>query len=202
MIRDDRTAAVTPILRQAVLIGAPIGLGALAAIHPPTVADDTGSWIPIHILQVPLVAMLGLAVTLLLGGLTSVAATVARVALLPWIAGFAAFDGVAGLAVGIVSSAARGDPSLAASADGLVTQLMTGTPVELIGTLTILSALVAFLAGGFALWRAGRSPVGALLIAVSGPVWTAIHPLIGAGAMLAFLAGTLLLERPAVAISR
>jgi len=194
------------ILRRATIFGTPIALGTLAAIHPMMPADNLGTWNLIHTLQIPLVALLGISVVLLLGGINSRVATAARLAILPWVAFFAAFDGVAGLATGALAGFAHDHPGTAETVDSAVASfgdslvLAAGLPLGA----TIFS-IVVFSCSAIAMRHAGISVFAAGALAVGGVVWTFVHPLIGAPAMLVFLSGAFVVEmssRPAAVSAR
>jgi hypothetical protein len=61
-----------------------------------------GLWIAIHVVQLLLILLLAVAVCWLTDGLTSTAATISRVALLPYLVFYCAFDAVVGLSNGLV----------------------------------------------------------------------------------------------------
>jgi hypothetical protein len=178
------------VLRRTTIFGTPIALGTLAAIHPMMPADSLGIWNLIHTLQIPLVALLGISVLLLLRGIEGTIASAARLAVVPWVAFFAAFDGVAGLATGALAGFAHEHPETSAtvaeatSALGDSVFLAAGLPLGA----TVFS-LVVFGGAAFALQRAGVSLLAAVAITLGGVVWTFVHPLIGTPAMLVFLAG-------------
>jgi hypothetical protein len=183
------------ILRRTTIFGTPIALGALAAIHPMMPADNLGIWNLIHTLQIPLVALLGISVILLLRGDGSRIAAAARLMVVPWVAFFAAFDGVAGLATGALAGFAHEHPGMSATVAEATTALVdspflaAGLPLGA----TVFS-LVVFGGAAFALQRAGVSVLAAVAIALGGIVWTFVHPLIGAPAMLVFLTGAVIVE--------
>jgi hypothetical protein len=183
------------ILRRTTIFGTPIALGALAAIHPMMPADNLGIWNLIHTLQIPLVALLGISVILLLRGDGSRIAAAARLMVVPWVAFFAAFDGVAGLATGALAGFAHEHPGMSATVAEASTALVdspflaAGLPLGA----TVFS-LVVFGGAAFALQRAGVSVPAAVAIALGGVVWTFVHPLIGAPAMLVFLTGAVIVE--------
>jgi len=198
---------MTPlILRRATIFGTPVALGTLAAIHPMMPDHNLGIWNLIHTLQIPLVALLGISVVLMLRGNGGGLARAARLAIIPWVAFFAAFDGVAGLATGALAGFAHDHPEAAATVtsatesfgDSLV--LAAGLPLGA----TVFS-IVVFGCAAIALRRAGISPYAAGALAVGGVVWTFVHPLIGAPAMLVFLGGAIAVEvssRPSAVVSR
>jgi hypothetical protein len=194
------------ILRRATIFGTPIALGTLAAIHPMMPADNLGIWNLIHTLQIPLVALLGISLLLILRGIEGGVATAARLAILPWVAFFAAFDGVAGLATGALAGFAHDHPGTAETVDSAVASfgdslvLAAGLPLGA----TIFS-IVVFSCAAIAMRRAGISVLAAGALAVGGVVWTFVHPLIGAPAMLVFLSGAFVVEmssRPAAVVAR
>jgi hypothetical protein len=194
------------MLRRATIFGTPIALGTLAAIHPMMPADNLGTWNLIHTLQIPLVALLGIAVLLMLRDIRGGVATAARLATLPWVAFFAAFDGVAGLATGALAGFAHDHPGTAETVDSAVASfgdslvLAAGLPLGA----TIFS-IVVFSCAAIAMRRAGISVFAAGALAVGGVVWTFVHPLIGAPAMLVFLSGAFVVEmssRPAAVSAR
>jgi hypothetical protein len=194
------------ILRRATIFGTPIALGTLAAIHPMMPADNLGTWNLIHTLQIPLVALLGIAVLLMLRDIRGGVATAARLAILPWVAFFAAFDGVAGLATGALAGFAHDHPGTAETVDSAVASfgdslvLAAGLPLGA----TIFS-IVVFSCVAIAMRRADISVFAAGALAVGGVVWTFVHPLIGAPAMLVFLSGAFVVEmssRPAAISAR
>jgi hypothetical protein len=182
-------------LRRVAVFGAPIGLGALAAIHPMTPEDNLAVWNLIHALQIPLAALFGIGVLLLLAGIPGGAARAARLAIVPWVAFFAAYDGVAGLATGSLTGYAH-DHSEASDAVISAASAMVGSPY--LGLALPLAAVgfAAFVFGGaaIALQRSGVSLLAAIAIAIGGVVWTFVHPLIGAPAMAVFLVGAAAVE--------
>lgn len=192
---------VSLLIRRLAIFGAPLGLAALAAIHPIVGGalvpeDKLGVWTLIHSLQIPLAALLGIAVLLMLEPLDGVEVRAARLAVVPWVAAFAAFDGVAGLATGALSEYGHGHPADA----GLVLDIaaaVTSAPITAavlpLGALSF--ALVTFGCAAIALQRAGVGGIGALAIGGGGITWTFIHPLVGAPAMVIFAFGAVLVER-------
>jgi len=194
------------LLRRATIFGTPVALGTLAAIHPMMPQHNLGIWNLIHTLQVPLVALLGISVVLMLGGIKGTIATAARLAIIPWVAFFAAFDGVAGLATGALAGFAHDNPGTAEVVNG-ATESFGGSLILAAGLplgATFLS-IVVFSCAAIAMRRAGISAFAFGALAVGGVVWTFVHPLIGAPAMLVFLSGALIVEmssRPATVPSR
>lgn len=98
--------------RILIVFGTPIAFAITGFLH--LVADGdvpdiysglkghAGLWIAIHVVQLLLILLLAVAVYWLTEGLTSTAARVSRVALLPYLVFYSAFDAVVGLSNGLV----------------------------------------------------------------------------------------------------
>src|SRR5918997_1818101 len=91
-----------------VLLAAPLLWLVPALLHPvgdpyAGIAGETDRWLFVHIAQLLLVPLLGALVWMLLAGLESLAARVARAALVLWLVFFSAFDAIAGIATGVLS---------------------------------------------------------------------------------------------------
>lgn len=85
-----RTGSVVRVLAAAV----PLWWMVVALLHPQSLTDgNAGTWLAVHVAQ--LVLLLALAMWALMGPLRGRSATVARVALVFWLALFSAFDAVA-----------------------------------------------------------------------------------------------------------
>ena len=184
------------LLRRTVIFGAPIGLGSLAAIHPMLPEDNVTIWNLIHTMQIPLASLLGIGIVLLLHGVHAGAARVARLAIIPWVAFFAAFDGVAGLASGSLVQYAHTHPHAADTVSGASQALQQSLFITTVLPLSATAfAFIVFGGAAAALYRArGASIYAAIAIALGGIVWTFVHPIIGAPAMLVFLVGTAVVE--------
>jgi hypothetical protein len=184
------------ILRRTVIFGTPVGLGALAAVHPMVPEDNVTIWNLIHTLQIPLASLLGIGVVLLLRGVRGGAARAARLAIIPWVAFFAAFDGVAGLATGSLVQYAHAHPHAAGTVSGASEALGQSLFVTTVLPMTATAfAFVVFGGAAAALYRARRASVyAAIAIALGGIVWTFVHPIIGAPAMAILLVGAAVIE--------
>lgn len=185
----------TLVLRRLILFGTPVALGALAAVHPMAPDHDRDLWNLIHTAQIPLAALLGISVILLLAGIRSRFATAARLAVIPWVAFFAAFDGVAGLATGALSEFAHHHPASAptvhAAAESFADSLVLALALPM-GAFVF--SIVVFGATAIAVHRQGSSLPAAIAVAAGGMVWTFVHPIIGAPAMFVYLIGAVVIE--------
>jgi hypothetical protein len=195
------------LLRRFAIIGAPLGLATLAAIHPIVAdalipADKLGVWNLIHTMQLPLVALLGVGMLLTVDRLEGPEARTARLAVVPWAVAFAAFDAIAGLGAGALSTYGDSHPEDVTTALGIAATLADSVFVSAVLPLTALVfALFAFGGAAIALHRAGAPGLAAFAIGAGGITWTFIHPLVGAPAMVVFLAGAVMVERSSPAMS-
>jgi hypothetical protein len=181
--------------RRIAIFGAPIGLGVLAAIHPMTPEDNVTVWNLIHALQIPLAALLGIGVLLLLHGVAGSAARAARMAVVAWVAFFAAYDGVAGIATGSLTEYGHSHPETADTVISAATSMVESPFTSVVLPFgAVAFALVVFGGAALALRRSGVSRSAAIAVGVGGVVWTLVHPLIGAPAMLVFLIGAVAVE--------
>ena len=168
--------ASSPRLRllQFGALAAPLLWVALAVLHPggtgdepapyEGIADDANKWIFVHFSQLVLTPLLAVGVWMLLDGIQSVAATVARASLVVWMVFFSAFDAIAGIAVGVLtrhanSLAGEQREAVIGAIDFLFqdSQLAGGDNFSVLGNLGQFSWVVLVLAATVALWRAGAS---------------------------------------------
>lgn len=192
-------------LRRAVVLGVPFVLGLLEIGHPAlgprdnifdTLAPITIWWTALHVVQIPLFALLGLAAFLLVRDLDGRAAWLSRRVIPIFVVVYPAFDAAVGVSSGVMvhtlntfsaEQRATLEPGFHALFWGPVTGLMA-----LVGSV---SWLVALIAAALA-WRRAGAPafvVGAL--ALSGLLLGVAHirP-IGPLACLAFLIGATWIE--------
>jgi hypothetical protein len=105
------------VLRRVVLLGTPIALAVLEYFHPdrPSGASgavEQGEWFMcFHIIQVPLIGLIALAVYLLTEGLEGRVASVSRWAIGVFAVFFSAYDAAAGIGTGYALRSARGLPA-------------------------------------------------------------------------------------------
>jgi hypothetical protein len=167
------------------LLAAPLLWIVVAILHPGGVgdepapyagiADEADKWIFVHVAQLVLTPFLAWGVWMLLDGIQSVAATVARVFVVVWLVFFTAFDAIAGIAVGVLTRHANslaGDQrqAVVGAIDFLFqeSRLAGGDNYSVLGNLGQFSWVVLVIAAAVALWRAGISHVivGATLLSV------------------------------------
>jgi hypothetical protein len=170
------------VLRRVVLLGTPLALAILEIFHPnPTgVADavEQGGWFMwFHIIQVPLIGLIALAVYLLTEGLEGRAVSVSRWAIAVFAVFFSAYDAAAGIATGYALRNAQGLP---AGAQEAVHEAVIDMPgLSLIFGLSIVGTgawVVALIAAAIALRRAGAPRGPFILLILAGVFLMGGHP--------------------------
>jgi hypothetical protein len=171
---------------QFLLLAAPLLWVVVAILHPGGVgdepppyegiADDANKWIFVHFSQLVLTPFVAWGVWMLLDGIQSVAATVARVSVVVWMVFFSAFDAIAGIAVGVLtryanSLAGEEQEAVVGAIDFLFqdSRFAGGNNYSVLAGLGQLSWVVLVLAATVALWQAGVSRLiaGATLLSVA-----------------------------------
>src|SRR5215204_4003929 len=104
------------VWRRVVLLGSPLALAILEIFHPHPAgvagAVEQGGWFMwFHIIQVPLIGLIALAVYLLTEGMEGRAAMVSRWAIGVFAVFFSAYDAAAGIATGFALRNAQGLPA-------------------------------------------------------------------------------------------
>ena len=186
------------LVRRAVLFGVPLLYVVLGLLHTdnPEVGDASGLFIGLHIAQLFLIGGLAYLFWLLLEGLDSRAAGVARALILPFVILYSALDAVLGIAWGMVAEKANELPVADQAAAGrLLDSLLEPEPRGYIlyfgaGLLWLALALTVVTALG------SSAPRPALaLIAIGATVFALGHARpVGPIGMTLFLAGIAWLE--------
>ena len=168
---------------QYLLLAAPLLWVVLTILHPGGVgnepapyegiADDANKWIFVHFSQLVLTPLIAWGVWMLLDGIQSIAATIARASLVVWMVFFSAFDAIAGIAVGVLTryanSLAGNDQEAVVGAIDFLFQdskFVGGNNYSVLAGFGQFSWVVLVIAATVALWRAGASRliVGATLL--------------------------------------
>jgi hypothetical protein len=187
------------LLRRAVLFGTPFLYLVLGLLHPnpdPGLGDDTGLFIGLHIAQLVLIGGLACSLWLLVDGIENRAARVARALILPYVITYAAFDAVAGIAMGSVVREANALPAGDQAAAG---RLIDALRVETWdGMLFYVATALLWLGAALAVVIALRksAPRAALvLMGLGAAIFAVGHPQPpGPVGMAFFLAGVVWLE--------
>ena len=190
------------VMRRAVLLGVPFLYLVLGLLHPtanPEVGDETGLFVWLHITQLFLIGGLAYMFWLLVEGLDSRAATVARALILPFVIVYTALDAVLGIAWGVVAEKANELPVADQAAAGrLVEALLEPEPLGyvlyfgagllwLALALSVVAALgktaprpaLALMATGATVFALGHArPVGPIGMALflAGVAWLELRP--------------------------
>jgi hypothetical protein len=182
VVLNDVAVADHTILRRLVLLGTPLAFAILEIFHPQPsgVADavEQGGWFMwFHIIQVPLIGLIALAVYLLTEGLEGRAVSVSRWAIGVFAVFFSAYDAAAGIATGYALRNAQGLP---AGAQQAVHEAVIDMPgLSLIFGLSIVGSgawVVALIAAAIALRRAGASLGPFILLILAGVFLMGGHP--------------------------
>jgi hypothetical protein len=196
--------------RILIVFGAPIAFAVTGFLH--LVADGdapdiysglkghAGLWIAIHVVQLLLILLLAVTVYWLTEGLTSTAARISRVALLPYLVFYSAFDAVVGLSNGLVVKYGSELPPaeqavLSGVSDALANLIHQPVPltIYLIGTL---SWAVAVIAAAVVLSQAGARRTATIPLALAGVIGAVDHAApFGPVAMLLFIIAAFVLSR-------
>lgn len=191
---------IPAILGRSVVFGSPLALGLIEIGHPAiwpgdaifaTIHPIATWWTTLHVLQVPLFALLGLAVLLVVRGLNSRSASYSRYAIILFIVAYPAFDAAVGVSSGLICRTlpVNGGSSI----EGALQELFWG-PVT--GTMAIIGAaswLIALTCAAIALRQSGEAIAVAALLVLSGLLLAISHVRpFGPLACLSFLIGAAL----------
>ncbi|GAC1348425.1 MAG: hypothetical protein NVSMB27_16160 [Ktedonobacteraceae bacterium] len=151
------------VLRRIVLLGTPIALIILELGHPlldhmnpiRMLAPIAMWWIVLHVLLVPLFALMGYSLFLLLQGVHSNAATISRCATIIFVAFEVGYDTAVGLNSGILVYNATSLPVAQQSVIQHALQQLYGNPAIVISYyIFFLAGIVAICSAAWALYRA------------------------------------------------
>lgn len=199
---------MNPVLRRLIMFGTPIVLGALLITHPVVVSlfhpktlafygilPVADWWLTIHILLLPLLFLIALAVFLLIKEENGAAATVSRVGLGVFVVFYPAFDTLIGISTGILVRFAIG---LTANQQTVIEQTLDTflhSPVaSLFALLGELGWFVGILAAALALSRRRTSRLLVnflVLVAVLFEAWSLLGGLVAYEPLLTWWAGTI-----------
>lgn len=152
------------VLRRIVLLGTPIALIILELGHPlldhmnpiRMLAPIATWWIVLHVLLIPLFALMGYSLFLLLQGVHSIAATISRCATIIFVAFEVGYDTAVGLNSGILVYNATTLPVTQQSVVQQALQQLYGNPAIVICYYVFFFAgIVAICSAAWALYRAG-----------------------------------------------
>jgi hypothetical protein len=167
--------------RRLVLLGTPVAFGLASLLHPlprgrsivDALEPSLGRWLTVHVIQLLLLGLLAATLWPLVDGCPGRAPTVCRLALVPFLAFYSAFDAVVGIGTGTLVGLARGpDGEARAEAVRMIQtfwdeRLTPGTAIFLVIGVALVSWLVAAGAGAGALRQAGARRAVVLFVAMA-----------------------------------
>ena len=173
----------------AFLIGVPVAVGDPAPLPPRRgrateiyldAQDVVARFLVVHIGMMLFIPLMAAVVWLLLRGVEGTAAWVSRIALVPFVVFYSAWEVLQGIGVGILVNELNGLPQAGPALRADLVQdfaehVLIG-PFSVFGTIGSLGLIVAAIAAGIALYRHAGAPVSVpILLAISGLLIT-VHP--------------------------
>ena len=197
--------------RLVLLIGAPVAFAVTGTLHlVPALEPIAGSdfdhvvphwslWTGIHVLQLGIISLLALAVAALTGGLSDSAAKVSRVALVPFVAFYSAFDASVGLSGGLLARFVTGHPTTqeeVSQAADAVTDPLSAPVLAVVYVIGVLSWLVAVAGAAVAVRRAGAGLAGPVVLVIGAAIFALDHAApFGPTGMALGLIGAVIIDR-------
>ena len=178
------------LLQQIIILGTPLTLGLLEIWHPVGLPGKTPYesvllkadwWFTLHLLQLPLFGLLGLAVILLTKNLQGWAASISRIGMAFFIVFYTALDSIMGIAGGLLIRSARDlSPNIQIFASKqfnllLLDPIVGGSTFSLIGILGGGGWTVGVIAAAIALGRTGAPRLSIILLIASGILFGIAH---------------------------
>jgi hypothetical protein len=172
----------------AFLIGVPLAWGILLLFHPGgsgdeiylDVQDNVTRFLVVHIGMMLFIPLMAVVVYLLLRGVEGTAAWVSRIALVPFVVFYSAWEVLQGIGVGILVNELKGLPQAQPGLrEDLVQEFAEHPligPFGVFGSIGSMGLIIAAIAAGVALYRHAGAPVSVpILLAISGLLIT-VHP--------------------------
>jgi hypothetical protein len=193
----------------AFLIGVPLLWAVLLLFHPggegtelsyPQLQDEVTAWMAVHIGMMIFIPLFAAALYLMLRGVEGTAAQISRIALVPFVVFYSAWEVLQGIGVGILVDDVNGLPQAerATEAD-LVHDFADNVLIRnfgVFGSIGSLALITAAIAAAVALRRHAGAPLSvAALLGVSGFLITAHPPPYGPAGLALFIVSVLLFVR-------
>jgi hypothetical protein len=192
----------------AFLIGVPVLWAILLLFHPGgegdeiylDVRDNVTRFLVVHIGMMLFIPLMAVVVLLLLRGVEGTAAWISRIALVPFVVFYSAWEVLQGIGVGILANELNGLPQAGqALRENLVQDFAEHVligPFGVFGSIGPIGLIVAAIAAGVALYRHAGAPVSVLvLLSISGLLITAHPPPYGPTGLAFFIVAVLLYVR-------
>ena len=193
----------------AFLVGIPLAWAVLLLFHPTgggeavtyaDVQDQVTAWLVVHIGMMLFIPLMAVAVYLLLRGIEGTAARISRIALVPFVVVYGAYEVLLGIGAGILVQDVNGlAGSEKAAGAALVNEFTDNVLIRGFSVLSSIGALAfitAMIAAGVALRREAAAPLAVpVLLGLSGFLITAHPPPFGPTGLVLFIAAVLLFVR-------
>jgi hypothetical protein len=192
----------------AFLIGVPLLWGILLLFHPGgegdtiylDAQDNVTRFLVVHIGMMLFIPLMAVAVLLLLRGVEGTAAWVSRVALVPFVVFYGAWEILQGIGVGILVNELNGLPQAQpALREDLVQDFAEHAligPFGVFGSIGSMGLIVATIAAGVALYRHAGAPISVpVLLGISGFLITVHPPPYGPTGLALFIVAVLIYVR-------
>jgi hypothetical protein len=192
----------------AFLIGVPLLWGILLLFHPGgeadtiylNVQDEVTRFLVVHIGMMLFIPLMAAVVLLLLRGVEGTAALVSRIALVPFVVFYSAWEVLQGIGVGILANELNGLPQAQpALREDLVQDFAEHAliaPVGVFGSIGSLGLITAAIAAGIALYRHAGAPVSVpVLLGLAGFLISAHPPPLGPTGLALFIVAVLIYTR-------
>ena len=193
----------------AFLVGIPLAWAVLLLFHPTgggeavtyaDVQDQVTAWLVVHIGMMVFIPLMAVAVYLLLRGIEGTAARISRIALVPFVVVYGAYEVLLGIGAGILVQDVNGlAGSEKAAGAALVNEFTDNVLIRGFSVLSSIGALAfiaAMIAAGVALRREAAAPLAVpILLGLSGFLITAHPPPFGPTGLVLFIAAVLLVVR-------
>jgi hypothetical protein len=193
----------------AFLVGIPLAWAVLLLFHPTgggeavtyaDVQDQVTAWLVVHIGMMVFIPLMAVAVYLLLRGIEGTAARISRIALVPFVVVYGAYEVLLGIGAGILVQDVNGlAGSEKAAGAALVNEFTDNVLIRGFSVLSSIGALAfitAMIAAGVALRREAAAPLAVpVLLGLSGFLITAHPPPFGPIGLVLFIAAVLLVVR-------
>jgi hypothetical protein len=193
----------------AFLVGIPLAWAVLLLFHPTgggeavtyaDVQDQVTAWLVVHIGMMLFIPLMAVAVYLLLRGIEGTAARISRIALVPFVVVYGAYEVLLGIGAGILVQDVNGlAGSEKAAGAALVNEFTDNVLIRGFSVLSSIGALAfitAMIAAGLALRREAAAPLAVpVLLGLSGFLITAHPPPFGPTGLVLFIAAVLLVVR-------
>jgi hypothetical protein len=193
----------------AFLVGIPLAWAVLLLFHPTgggeavtyaDVQDQVTAWLVVHLGMMVFIPLMAVAVYLLLRDIEGTAARISRIALVPFVVVYGAYEVLLGIGAGILVQDVNGlAGSEKAAGAALVNEFTDNVLIRGFSVLSSIGALAfitAMIAAGLALRREAAAPLAVpVLLGLSGFLITAHPPPFGPTGLVLFIAAVLLVVR-------